>query len=265
MPIPVPPAAPPGLYVTSMSIIQGAMRLIGVLASGENPSAAEGSDALIILNQMIDVWQADRLKLYAEIRQVFPLTSGQQTYTMGIDPSGNTTANFSVARPARIDKLSVLQINSTPQPIELPLDYITYQQWADIPVKNVQSALPQQVWDDQQFPFRNLNFWPIPNTSVDVAIYSWSAISQFADLGSTQYAFPPAYLLAIRYSLAEFLAPEYGASGNPQMAMVVQKAQELREVIEVMNAPTIDLRVDPALMNEDQGLYNYYSDTPVRR
>ena len=122
---------------------------------------------------------------------------------MGIDPSGTLTANFSVPRPAKIDHMSVLQINSTPQPIELGISMLTDSQWAGIPVKNVTSSLPNVVWVSYGYSkFINLNFWPLPNTVVDTVIYSWQQLSQFADLGSTRYAFLLAYLLAIRYSLA---------------------------------------------------------------
>ena len=57
MPVPIPAPVPPGLYVTSSDIIYGALRLINVLSSGETPSAAEGNDALEILNLMMDNWQ----------------------------------------------------------------------------------------------------------------------------------------------------------------------------------------------------------------
>lgn len=265
MPVPIPPPTPPGLYVTSQDIIKGALRLINVLGTGEQLDADEGQDALVILNEMIDSWQAQRLKVFSEERQVFPLTAGKQVYTIGIDPIGATTADFNVPRPARIDHMGVLQINSTPQPIELPIDYLTDTQWADIPVKNVTSSLPQVCYDDGDYPFRNLNFWPIPNTVVDTVIYSWQPLNQFVDLGSTKYAFPPGYWLAIRYSLAEYLAPEYGAAAIAAAMAIKERAADARAIIESINAPVIDLRVDAGLMNNDQGLYNWISDTPVRR
>ena len=37
--------------------IERALRLLGVLAEGETPSAATSQDALMALNQMIDSWQ----------------------------------------------------------------------------------------------------------------------------------------------------------------------------------------------------------------
>ena len=40
--------------------INRALRLLGVLAEGETPSAAVSTDALTALNQMIDSWNTER-------------------------------------------------------------------------------------------------------------------------------------------------------------------------------------------------------------
>ena len=51
--------------------INGAMRLIGMLAEGETPSAAASQDALSALNQMIDSWNTERLSIFSTQDQVF--------------------------------------------------------------------------------------------------------------------------------------------------------------------------------------------------
>ena len=45
---------------TANDQINGALRLLGVLAEGETPSAATSQDALAALNQMIDSWNTER-------------------------------------------------------------------------------------------------------------------------------------------------------------------------------------------------------------
>lgn len=256
MPIPVPGPPPPGLSVTSQQLINSALRLINVLATGETPDAAMSSDALFVLNQMLDSWQAEQLMIYTILRQEFALNS-QQTYTMG--PGGD----FDVARPAKIDRLSIINLNNPAQPLELPLDYITDAQWQAIPVKLISSALPQVVYDDGAFPLRNLNYWPVPNQfPVKTAIYSWSALTEFADLGATQYTFPPAYFKAIRYNLAIDLAPEYGQQVQPAVAA---QAISSKAVVKGINAPLVDLRCDPALVVPGRSLYNWITDLPIRR
>ena len=45
-------------------IINGALRLIGMLAEGETPSAETSADALFAMNQMIDSWNLEKLMIY---------------------------------------------------------------------------------------------------------------------------------------------------------------------------------------------------------
>ena len=51
--------------------INRALRLLGVLAEGETPSAAVSQDGLTALNQMIDSWNTERLSVFSTQDQVF--------------------------------------------------------------------------------------------------------------------------------------------------------------------------------------------------
>ena len=42
---------------TALDIITGSLRLLGKLQSGEVPTAAEGADALVTMNQMLHAWR----------------------------------------------------------------------------------------------------------------------------------------------------------------------------------------------------------------
>lgn len=234
-----------------VNLISSSLRLIGVLASGETASGAEAADGLDILNDMIDSWNTERLMVFTIQRQVFSLTSGVQDYTMG------TGGDFNVDRPARIERAGIISLTNPSQPLELPIDYLTDAQWQNIPVKNIQSALSTKVWDDQNFPLRGLHYWPIPNTAIDATLYTWTALTQFADL-VTDYTFPPGYAKALRYNLALDLAPEYG---REVPASVAAQAVLSKAAIQSLNHPTLDLRCDPAVVSPDKRTYNWLSDT----
>ena len=49
-------------------IINGALRLLGMLAEGETPSANTSTDALAAMNQMLDSWNTERT--VRELREV---------------------------------------------------------------------------------------------------------------------------------------------------------------------------------------------------
>ena|SRR5579864_7876426 len=240
----------------ALDLISSSMRLIGALASGEVPTGAEASDALTVLNQMLDTWAAERLMVFTITIQEFPLTVNQQVYTYG------TGGNFNSPRPARIDRASIVSLQNPAQPLELPIDYYTNWDWQQVPVKNIQTTLPQAVYDDQAFPFRNLSFWPIPTVAVNTRLYVWTALSQYASL-TTDNTYPPGYLEALRYNLAVRLMAEMPGGFDPIMASVTQPlAVESLARVKSMNLPLIEAFCDAALTDKSVR-YNYYSDTPV--
>lgn len=241
--------------MSALDLIKSSLRLIQVLASGETPSADEAQDALMILNQMVDSWNADRLMIYTIARNVFNLNSGQQTYTCG------DGGDFNIQRPATIQSYTVISLANPAQPLELPLDVYTDVAWAGVPVKNIQSSLPTAVYDDGSFPLRNISYWAVPNVgNLQAGIYAWQALSRFVDL-TTKYSFPPAYLKALRYNLGVDLAPEFGTSPSDTVS---SQAIQTKSLIKSINAPLVGLRCDPAVTNQENLVYNWISDTWVR-
>lgn len=241
--------------MTALDIISSALRLDGILASGEVPNAAEAQDALVVLNDLVDQWNAERLMIFTISRQVFSLVSGQQTYTMGLG------GDFNVVRPAKIELVSIINLQNPSQPMELPLTILNEAGWSNIPVKNILSSLPMSVWDGGEFPLRNLSYWPIPNVLVQTAIYSWVPLTSFTSL-TTDLTFPPGYAKAIRYNLAVDLAPEYGKTVSE---VVAAQAVLAKSVVKSINIPTYELVADPALINPQGGYYDWRSDLPAGR
>ena len=62
------------MATTAAEQINGALRLIGMLAEAETPSAATAQDALAALNQMVDSWNTERLSVFSTQDQVFTWT-----------------------------------------------------------------------------------------------------------------------------------------------------------------------------------------------
>lgn len=234
------------------------MRLIGALASGESPSAAEASDALTVLNQMMDAWSADRLQVFTINIGTFPLVPGQQVYTLG------TGGNFNAPRPARIDRISIVSLTNPAQPLELDIKIYTDQDWQGIPVKNITTTLPLGVYPDGSFPFNNLSYWPIPNVVVNTILYGWTALTQFPDL-VTDETFPPGYLEALRYNLAVRLIAEMPGNYNPVTMQAIMKiAVESLARIRSMNLPTVQAHYGD-IPGGGGGRYDYRSDTIAGR
>lgn len=238
---------------SSLDIIKSSLRLIGAIAPGEPAPADEAQDALMVLNQMIDAWNSERLMIFTITIAEYPLIPGQQDYTLG--PGGN----FNAARPTTINSVSIVVLSNPAQPLELEMEYLTDQQWQDIPVKNIPTTVPLKVYDDGGYPLRTLSYWGIPTVAINTRIYSWTALTEFPDL-TTKVTFPPGYYEALRYNLALRLAPEWGQSVDPQ---VVAMAIESKARIKSINITPVDLRCDNALTSDNGGAWDWRSDSYI--
>lgn len=240
---------------TALYIITGAMRLFEGVASGENIDSAEAADGLAVLNDMLESWSAERLLIFTVARLIFPLVPGVSVYKMGQDGVG--VNDFNTPRPPRITRISVISLANVQLPLELQMQYTTDEKiWQEVRVKNIPSSLPRLCYDDGAMPNRNLNIYPVPTIANQLAIYPWSALTAFADL-TTQYTFPPGYARALRFSLAEEFASEFGKQLNP---MVMAKAAKARQTIRAMNAPSMNRESDPVLLDTKSGTYNWLTD-----
>lgn len=237
-------------------LIEPAMRLIDVLASGESLTAAEQTDTLAILNLMMDSYTAERLAVYQIARAVYSLVSGTQNYTYG--PSGT----FNAARPPKIERVGIIDNSDATQPIEFSdTEYIVDPAlWADVPLKSTESSFPTKVYDNNGNPQRTLSFWPIPNIStVQVAIYPWTALSQFADYNTTDYYFPPGYGEFLKFNLALRLAMDFPSGGGASQ-LVIDQARRATARVKAMNVIVPLLRCEYLGNNARGGAYDWRID-----
>lgn len=77
---------------TPLDIISRAMKDIGALAAGENPTAAEAQDGLDMLNDMLAQWSNENMMVFYRTEIVFSCVQNQTQYTIG--PAGNVSAQF---------------------------------------------------------------------------------------------------------------------------------------------------------------------------
>lgn len=233
----------------AFDIITSALRLTGVLSSDEQPNVNDANQGLSVLNDMIDGWNTERNVIFTTRVDDFPFVLGQQSYTLGIG------GNFNAPRPAQIDSMSTIQLTDPGNPVEIPIVMYTVEQWQNqVPVKIVKGSIPLICYDDGGFPFRTLNFWPIPIEQPNaVRIYSWQALSQPSTL-ITAIAFPPGYAEAFRYNLAVRLGAEFNAPASSTVAaLAIQSLARVKSI----NAPSLNLRSD---LVPDPAGWNYKAD-----
>ena len=240
----------------AIDLISSAARLAGILASGETLQGNEPQDCLVILQQMMDSWQADGLKIFTENINTFPFILGQQTYTLG------QGANFSMPRPAHIERMGCQILSNPTQPSEVPITLLDVDGWANVRVKNISGSYPLFCYNDYAFPNMNLNFWVIPGLACNLVVYSWQPLSTWNDLNVTDVTFPPAYLQAIRYNLAVMLGPEFDMQLKPEVLGI---AASTLAALKDLNLPQPILRCDPGLSGTGYSQYDWRADVMIVR
>lgn len=218
---------------TALDMIKRSMRLIGVLGKDQEPTAAESSDALNVMNAMLDAWSIERLMVY-QIQQItYSWPSGQQTRTIG------TAGQFATAWPISIESAFV-----TYQSQDYPLIVCNNRTEYDALIsKTVQSTIPEILMFDQSYPTGNLYLYSVPSENVTLKLNTWKPLQSFTAL-TTDLSLPPGYQRAIEYNLALDIADEYGKQPS---ATVVTNAAKSKAAIKSLNVPTLVSQLDPGL------------------
>jgi hypothetical protein len=201
---------------TCAELINGALRLLGVLAEGEVPSASTADDALVAMQQMIDSWSTERLSIFTTQDQVFTWPASQLSRTLG--PTGDFVGN----RPILLDD-STYFIDPA-SGISYGIKLINQQQYDGIAVKTVTSSYPQVLWVNTNYPDVDLHIYPVPTRALEWHFISVDPLDQPATL-STVLSFPPGYLRAFRYNLACEIAPEFGVEPSPQVQRIAMASK----------------------------------------
>lgn len=191
---------------TGLQVITDALKLLGVVAGHEVPTAAEQHDALARLNELIDAWGTHAQTMAVRQRAVLTLVANQQSYTVGIG------GDLDVVRP--IGLMAAAWLTATTPAVEIGLPILTDQEYFAIPVKTLTSAQPTAVVYDATVPLGTLWVWPVPTGSGSVALYWDEAVQAFPDL-VTPVVLHEGYARALRTNLAVELASEFGKAVDP--------------------------------------------------
>ena len=231
---------------TAGDIINGSLRLLGVLAEGETPSSETSQDALRAMNQMIDSWNTERLSVFATQDQVFTWPAGLLNRTLG--PTGDFVGN----RPVLLNDATYFKDPGTG--VSYGIKFINQQQYNGIAVKTVTSTYPQVIFVNMTFPDIEMYVYPRPTRDLEWHFISVEELTQPATLATTLH-FPPGYLRAFRYNLACEMAPEFGVEPSSQVRRL---AMSSKRNIKRINNPEDIMSVPYSLIASRQR-FNIYA------
>jgi len=198
---------------TAGDLIKQSMRLIGALASGEEPTADEASDALRAFNQMLDSWTLESLSVFTT--QIDSIAWPANTPSLTYGPTGTVVG----VRPIRILPGSYFDIDG----LSYPLQLISDQQYSLIAMKSLDTAWPLYLYVRPTMPNVTLYLFPVPSVAVTLKFFTAQPLTQPADW-STVLTYPPGYEQALKYNFAYLLAGEYGRAGSSAMTPILTES-----------------------------------------
>jgi hypothetical protein len=216
--------------VTAGVLVRRSMRLLGVIATGETPTADEMNDGLGSLNDLLQNLSLQNLAVYDAATQTFQTVAGQALYTIG--PSGN----WNTWRPVRISGNPTCTFNG----VDFPVDLIGQDEYDMIGLKTQQQPIVEKMLYVNENPLGLITLWPIPSGIVNITINSDRVLTN-VDSISTSMIFPPGYLLMMRYALAILMAPDYGVTVSQEILGVASKSMaDIKRANKVKRRSTFD-------------------------
>lgn len=185
--------------IPAITIIKTAMRLIGVIATGETPSADEATDGLQALNDVLERWSVEPYAVYGSLVETFETVRGQAIYTVG--PGGD----FDTDRPT-----TITGVYTNFDGVDFTAEEWTLDQYNMVPLKTQQTGYPSRYVYVNDAPLGQLILWPTPYQATPVSINRQQLLTQIPSI-ATIISLPPGYVSALQYAVAAELAPQYGS------------------------------------------------------
>lgn len=200
--------------LTASDIVTQAMRELGLLSAGENPTGEEVQDGILQLNWMLKSWQSRGLTSWRDTDGAIEFPSG--TDTMPLDP-------FCA------DVLEARLVQSTGY--ERPLQRWTLGQYRQIPNKAIR-GWPTAFTIAKTIDSISMTVWPVPNQNLTVN-YSYTRIIEDVTDGAQTVDVPQMWLETVYLGLAARLANTFGAMRLDPTAtqLVMQRAANLEQLL----------------------------------
>lgn len=214
---------------TAQTIIDRALRLLGQIGAGDDPTSDETADALIALNSMVESWRNEKLMVYVYADYTLTLANGDSSYTYGSGGDVNKARTVKIAA-------AYIEDNSVSYPVRL-IDELEY---AAIPDKTTTGDWPDRIYYQPAYPLGIIYVYPVPNATRTLHLVVRGVVDTFTT-AATSVSLPPGYEEALAFNLALRLAPEYQTSASPD---VIEFAKEAKANLKRTNHRSIKANTD---------------------
>lgn len=218
---------------SAYGIIEDAMHSAGILGDGDTPDSETLATYLRRLNDLVNLWQTQGLKLWLQTDLEIPLVANQSLYVLG----PQTGSAVVMTKPLRALQGYILLANSN---VRRPIYPIAWADWMLLPQTIGNTGAISQFFVDKQAAQLNINFWLTPDTTEALNTAHLLIEQQVTNPvnleASTQ--FPQEWRIALVWGLADEIC-----TGQPDSVIqrCMMKANQYRTMLEdwdVEDAPT---------------------------
>lgn len=205
---------------TIYGIINDAMHDAGYLEEGDTPNSEQLATNFRRLNDIINLWQTQGLKLFLLEELVINLITNVGLYSLG------PTGTVSMPKPSRVLQANVV----TPAGIQRPLVPMSWNDWMTLSQRTNPGTI-SSYFVDKQATLLNVHFWNPPDLN-DAANTAHLLIQREAPNPVNlidSMDFPQEWRIALRWGLADDIS-----TGQPAAIMdrCAQRAVIYREALE---------------------------------
>ena len=202
-------------------VINGALRVLGVVGVGDQPTATDYTNCSEALNLYIKQLQTKGLPLWKLQEVLVPMVIGQRIYEIG--PSGPDVISD---KPLRV-VMAFIRNDSTQN--DTTLMVISRQEYMQQGYKPSQ-GIPNQVYYDPQVNSGLLYVYDTPSTTgYTIHLQCQLPISDTLTPTNTP-EFPSEWFNLLKFGLADQLALEYGVPAQVRVELA-QRAAKLEEMM----------------------------------
>lgn len=177
------------METTARKVIGRALRLLGVIASGDDPTDEEAIDSFSALKDMIDQWHTNSMMSYSAAEASF--TGSSATVTVG------TGGDISITNPQHIQYVKWDGV-----------DLDACSSFEEFKSGSLSVGIPERAFYSKANPLSSLLLAPAPTVSGTVKIGYMVPFIQFASLDAN-VDLPEGCSKMLAYNLAVEMAPEF--------------------------------------------------------
>lgn len=223
---------------------------INLAAVGQDLDAA---DIALIFSRALDIldeWKAVRQMIFQVTRNLFATVAGTASYLIGPAATWNAPV-----RPEGIVAAGFVNTTVNPaDPLETEMLPYTERQWAQVPIKTMQSTVCERYWYETSVDgsgFAKFFPYPVPSVAAQIALYLPIPLTDPATIDTT-IVMPPAYKRAIRTELAIDICDPFEKVPS---AVLIKKNRQAKRALTGANAKPGVLELPWRLLRRSGG-YN---------